>query len=117
VSTQEQLQAWRGHDVFGPGEEKLGKIEQVYFDRETGEPSFAMVKTGFFSSSIVPLLSSDMGESHVGVRYTKQQAKGAPSIGNSIELLPRVEEPLRRYYAAVDVAEHSTAPPARGPQR
>ena len=42
----ENITDWRGQDVLDAVGEKLGKLEEVYFDGETDEPTFAAVKSG-----------------------------------------------------------------------
>ena len=53
----ENITDWRGQDVVDPAGEKLGKLEQVYFDGETDNATFIAVKSGTFSKNLtlVPL--------------------------------------------------------------
>ena len=48
---------WRGQDVLDPQGDKLGKLEEIYYDTETDVPAFAAVKSGTLSKhlTIVPL--------------------------------------------------------------
>jgi uncharacterized protein YrrD len=38
----------RGSTVVGSDGQKIGSVEDIYIDRETEEPEWAMVKTGLF---------------------------------------------------------------------
>ena len=48
----ENITDWRGQDVVDRTGDKLGKLEEVYFDGETDEPAFAAVKSGLVSKSL-----------------------------------------------------------------
>ena len=101
MPTQEQIKNWPGHDLVGPDHEKLGQIEHVYLDRQSGEPTFAAVKTGLFAhQSLVPIENAVVHQAHghVAVDYTRDQVKNAPHLGNHDELSPDDEAQLRDYY-------------------
>ena len=57
MPTTTDVQAWIGQQLVGPDHDKIGKIDQIYVDRRSGEPTFVAVKTGFFGSniSLVPI--------------------------------------------------------------
>ena len=59
----ENIADWRGQEVVDPNGEKLGKLEEIYFDGETDEPVFGAVKTGLVSKSLtlVPLAAGERG--------------------------------------------------------
>ncbi len=59
----ENITDWRGQDVLDAVGDKLGKLEEIYFDGETDEPVFAAVKSGTFSKSLtlVPLGKASVG--------------------------------------------------------
>ena len=57
-----------GATVYGPGGDKLGKIEAVYEDNDTGRPEWAAVKTGISGGhvSLVPLSAAQQNaEGHI----------------------------------------------------
>lgn len=84
----ENIADWRGQEVVDPNGEKLGKLEQIYFDGETDEPVFAAVKTGLVSKSLtlVPLLRASVGRDYVRVDRRKAVFKKAPSFDTDVEL-------------------------------
>ena len=51
MPTLEEIKTWHGREVHGPDGEKIGKIDQIYLDRQTGEPSRAPASTGRTSAS------------------------------------------------------------------
>jgi len=83
----ENLGDWRGQDVVDPNGDKLGKLEEVYYDGETDEPAFAAVKTGLVSKSItlVPLERASVGRDYLRVDRRKAVFKKAPSFETDSE--------------------------------
>jgi sporulation protein YlmC with PRC-barrel domain len=84
----ENIAEWRGQEVVDTDGAKLGKLEQVYFDGETDEPTFAGVKSGRVSKSLtlVPLAHASVGRGYVRVQRTKSEFKKAPSFDTGREL-------------------------------
>lgn len=84
----ESILEWRGQDVLDAVGEKLGKLEEVYFDGETDEPVFAAVKSGLLSKSLtlVPLARASVGREYVRVDRAKVEFKKAPSFDTDVEL-------------------------------
>ena len=96
----ENITDWRGQDVLDPVGEKLGKVEEVYFDGETDDPTFASVKTGTFSKSLtlVPLARATVGRDYVRVDRAKGEFKKAPSFDTDVELSLDDEAATFRHY-------------------
>jgi uncharacterized protein (TIGR02271 family) len=93
---------WRGRTVVDRDGEKIGKLDEIYVDRETNEPEWALVNTGLFGtkSSFVPLKgAAAAGADDVRVAYAKDQVKDAPSIDPDGELSQQEEKGLYRHYA------------------
>ncbi len=42
---------WRGRELVDSNGERIGKLEEVYFDIETDEPQFGTVKEGFLDAT------------------------------------------------------------------
>jgi PRC-barrel domain len=96
----ENITDWRGQDVLDAVGEKLGKLEEVYFDGETDEPTFAAVKSGTFSKSLtlVPLARASVGRDYVRVDRPKGDFKKAPSFDTDVELTMDQEAETFRHY-------------------
>jgi uncharacterized protein (TIGR02271 family) len=96
----EQMQRWQGHTVIGPEGEKVGKIEDIYFDRESGEPEWALVQTGLVGKkdSFVPLAGAQSQGDDLRIRYPKDQVKDAPNIEPDGELSDDEEARLYQHY-------------------
>jgi hypothetical protein len=97
----ENIADWRGQEVVDPNGEKLGKLEEVYYDGETDEPSFIAVKTGLVSKSLtlVPLLRATVGRDYVRVDRRKAVFKKAPSFDPDKELSLDDEAAAYEHYA------------------
>ena len=90
----------RGVNVVGASGDKLGKVDEVYLDNETGAPEWAAVKTGLFGSnvSLVPLAAADYSGSELTVPFGKDQVKNAPNHDPGREISIDDEKELFTYY-------------------
>jgi uncharacterized protein (TIGR02271 family) len=100
-------QSWQGRTMVDPAGDKLGTIDAIYLDDETGQPEWATVTRGLFSAkaAFVPLAQAQaMGDS-VQVPYDKQQVTDAPSMEADGSLSQDEEAQLYRHYG-LDYSEH-----------
>jgi uncharacterized protein (TIGR02271 family) len=97
---KDQLLQQRGQDLYDANGEKIGSIEEIYLDAETGEPEWALVNTGLFGtkSSFVPLRDAGEESGSVRVPYDKAQVKDAPKMDPDGQLSQREEAELYRHY-------------------
>jgi uncharacterized protein (TIGR02271 family) len=103
----ETVQSWQGRTMVDPAGDKLGTIDAIYLDDETGQPEWATVTRGLFIATIafVPLAQAqDIGDS-VQVPYDKQQIIDAPSMEADGQLSQDEEAELYRHYG-LDYSEH-----------
>ena len=100
MPTLNEVQSWSGKQLVGPDEDKIGKIDHVYLDRQTGEPTFAAVKTGLFGSksSLVPIAEAHSHDEHVHVAFSKEKVKDAPNVDADEELSEAEEQRLYEHY-------------------
>ena len=91
---------WRGRDVLGRDGEKIGRLEEVYFDVESGRPEWAAVNTGVRGTkqSVFPRADFEPARGNVVVPYSKDQVKEAPAVDPDGELSPEEEERLYKHY-------------------
>ena len=96
----ENLADWRGQDVVDRKGEKLGKLEDVYYDGETDEPAFVAVKSGLMSKSLtlVPLAGASVGHDYVRVDQAKGDVRKAPSFDTDSALSLNEEARVYRHY-------------------
>jgi uncharacterized protein (TIGR02271 family) len=91
---------WRGREVVGSDGDKIGTLEEVYLDTDSGRPEWATVKTGLLGmkQSFVPLREASPEGGKVTVPYSKEQVKDAPSVDPDGELSTDEEERLYTHY-------------------
>ncbi|MEA2333167.1 MAG: hypothetical protein QOH58_3305 [Thermoleophilaceae bacterium] len=91
---------WRGREVVNGAGEKIGRLEDIYLDTDSGQPEWATVNTGMFGmrQSFVPLTESSSKRGQVVVPYSKDQVKDAPTVDPDGELSAEEEQSLRRHY-------------------
>ena len=79
--------------------DKIGKVEQVFLDDNSGEPTFLTVNTGLFGAkeNFVPVKGARQDGDRVVLPYTKDVIKDAPKVDADQHLSPAEEEELYRY--------------------
>jgi uncharacterized protein (TIGR02271 family) len=107
MRTLEDVQTWRGMTAVDSNGDKVGKIEEIYLDRRSGEPEWATVNTGLFGmrTSFVPIGDAHGGGEAVRLGYTKDQIKDAPSIDADGELSSEEERRLYEHYGRSDYGD------------
>jgi uncharacterized protein (TIGR02271 family) len=103
----ETAQAWQGRTMVDPAGDKLGTIDAIYLDDETGQPEWALVYTGLFTAktTFVPLAQAQDTGDGVQVPYDKQQVIDAPTMEADGSLSQDEEAELYRHYG-LDYSEH-----------
>jgi hypothetical protein len=99
ISTLDR-ESWIGSTLTDSENRRLGTIEEIYCDEQTGRPLWMVVKTGVFGTrrSFVPLAGAMPADDAIMTPCVKSQIDGAPKL-DPTEDLPedRVRE-LYRYY-------------------
>jgi uncharacterized protein (TIGR02271 family) len=80
--------------------DRIGTIDAIYVDDQTGQPEWALVNTGLFGtkSTFVPLAQASDRNGDVQVPYQKQLVKDAPRIDTDQHLSEAEEQELWRHY-------------------
>ena len=92
---------WHGKDLVDRDGERIGKLEDVYFDVGTDQPQFATVKEGLLGRHLtfVPLTEVTIGPDYLQVSASKAEVKGAPNLEmKGDELSQSDESTLYHYY-------------------
>lgn len=101
-SPEEMYADWVGHDAYDPDGNKLGAIQDIYFDDESDRPSWITVNTGLFGRKVnfVPLEGSRTTESgeDLVVAYGESQVKDAPKVDADGSLSASEERELYAHY-------------------
>jgi hypothetical protein len=94
------LGEWRGRDLIDRNGERIGKLEDVYFDVESDEPQFGTVKEGWIGRHLtfVPLVGVTIGPDSLQLAVSKEQVKSAPNIVEGHEFSPAEESALYHHY-------------------
>ena len=98
--TVENLGDWRGQEVIDRAGEKVGKLEDVFYDARRDQPAFVAVKSGLIGKklTLVPVAGASVTRDHVRVAHEKEQLKKAPSFDPDVELTPDDEASTYGYY-------------------
>ena len=98
--TQSAVAEWRGSSAVDSDGEKIGTIEEIYMDVETGRPEWLAVKTGLFGMklSFIPVAEASASNGEVQVPYDKAQIKDAPAVEPDGDLSQEEEANLYRHY-------------------
>ena len=97
--TLDDLQSAQGAAVYSSDGEKLGSVEEIFVDEETGQPEWIGLGTGFFGSKrvLVPVAGAERTGEGFTVPYAKDQVKETPDI-DSDEISQETEERLYAHY-------------------
>jgi uncharacterized protein (TIGR02271 family) len=100
MATKEHILNWRGQALTDADGSKIGTIEEIYLDGDTGQPEWALVHTGLFGTkrNFVPLREASESDQGVSAPYTKDQVTDAPSIDPDGQLSQQEEAALYRHY-------------------
>ena len=57
MPTLQDVEGWKGRTVVDPDGDKVGTLEEFYLDRQSGDPTWAAIRTGLFGThtSLAPL--------------------------------------------------------------
>jgi uncharacterized protein (TIGR02271 family) len=94
------VQNWQGRTMVDRDGDKIGRVEAIYLDDDTGQPEWALVYTGLFGTkaTFVPLTQAQAVGDSVRVPYQKDQVKDAPGMEVEGQLSQDEEAELYRYY-------------------
>src|SRR4051794_7605901 len=94
------MAGWRGREVTDQSGEKIGRLEEIYLDDQTGQPEWVAVKTGLFGGhvSLVPLQGVTENGGELQVAFARDKVKGAPPFDLDGHLELNEEDTLYEYY-------------------
>jgi sporulation protein YlmC with PRC-barrel domain len=98
--TLDQLSALRGKPVVDAHGEKIGEVDQVYFDEDTSEPKWVDVKRGVFGADhvLVPVEGATVADVELHVPYDKDHIESAPRAEEVKALSPDSDRKLEQHY-------------------
>jgi sporulation protein YlmC with PRC-barrel domain len=97
--TLDELAEARGRPVYSSDGEKIGQIEDIYYDVDSGEPEWIGIGTGFLRTKhvLVPATGASLSEDGYTVPFTKERVKDSPDIDDE-EISMDTERALSEYY-------------------
>ena len=86
-------------DVYDSDGDKIGSVEDIYYDEQTNQPEWISIGTGFFGTKrvLVPLEGADLRGDALHVPYSKSHVKDSPDI-DADEISEDAERQLYSYY-------------------
>ena len=97
--TQVRLDEMRGAPVYDSDGDKIGEVEEIYYDQQTRVPEWIGIGTGFFGTKrvLVPVQGAASHEDGLMVPYPKDHVKDSPDIDED-EISQQTEADLAAYY-------------------
>ena len=94
------VRSWQGRTMVDRDGDRIGEIDAIYVDDQTGQPEWALVNTGFFGtrSTFVPIAQATARGDQVQVPFEKQRVKDAPNMDPDGHLSEQEEQELWRHY-------------------
>jgi hypothetical protein len=88
VPTVESFESWRGQDVLDSAGEKVGRLEEVYYDAVGDEPVLISIKHGRLGHQVklAPVADAAVSRDYVRLPFTGEQLGGAPDVTVGDEL-------------------------------
>jgi len=92
--------AWIGREAVDRTGDKVGKIESIYYDDQTGRPEWVAVGTGLFGRKVtfVPIAGSNEHGDGLQLGYDKDTIKDAPNCEADGHLSEEEERRLYSHY-------------------
>jgi len=93
-------ESWIGATLIDHDDHKLGKIEAIYYDEQTGQPQWMAVKSGLLGNrhDLVPVAGAMIGDEDIKTPYDKGQVGDAPRIDVDEDLRDDQVADLYRHY-------------------
>jgi len=97
--SMDRLTGMRGEPVYDSSGDKIGKVDEVFYDLDTQQPEWIGIGMGFFGSKrvLVPVQGASVTDDGITVPYGKDQVKDSPDISGD-EIGEDTERDLYAYY-------------------
>jgi len=97
--TMEMLQEAHGLPVVAADGDKIGTVEEIFYDDETRKPEWVGIGTGFFGTKrvLVPVERAEVAGDALRVPFAKDHVKDAPDIDGD-QISQETERELYAYY-------------------
>jgi uncharacterized protein (TIGR02271 family) len=97
--TRVRLNEMRGAPVYDNDGDRIGKVEEIFYDPQTRVPEWIGIGTGFFGTKrvLVPVRGAAPYDDGLMVSYSKAQVKDSPDIDEE-EISQQRDAELAAYY-------------------
>ncbi len=111
---KDRILQFRGDDLTDRDGERIGRIEEVYLDADSGEPEWVLVHTGLLGSkrSFVPLADATEADGQLRVPLEKDTIKDAPGVEPNGQLTDEEEAELLAHYGREPAEDDEREPTA-----
>jgi uncharacterized protein (TIGR02271 family) len=94
-----RLDEMRGEAVYDNDGDKIGKVEEIYYDAQSNRSEWIGIGTGFLRTKrvLVPVQGAELWEDGLRVPYSKDQVKDSPDIDED-EISAQGEAELVAFY-------------------
>jgi hypothetical protein len=98
--TLSDVRTWRDAKVVDCDGDKVGSVNDIYLDRQTGEPAWLAINTGLFGMNVsfVPIEGVTRDGEDLRLPFDKDRVKDAPNIDPEGQLTPQEEQALYAHY-------------------
>jgi sporulation protein YlmC with PRC-barrel domain len=95
-----EVREWHTRGVTSSDGQKVGKLEDVYVGKDTGQPEFLLVESGFLGHTLhlVPSEGATLDGEDVRVAFDKATIDAAPAIPADDDISPDEERRLFEHY-------------------
>ncbi len=100
MTTAQRPEDFLNRTAVGPDGDKIGSVEQVYLNDQTGQPDWVTVTTGVFGTkeNFVPLQGSRLDSDNLVLPFGKDVVKDSPDIDDASHLDTDEQGSLYSYY-------------------
>jgi stress response protein YsnF len=97
--TMQQLSGMQGAPVYDDASDRIGSVEEIFYDTQSNQPAWIGIGTGFLGTKrvLVPVEGARAEADGVYVPYSKDKVKDSPDI-DSDEISAETEDELYAYY-------------------
>ena len=97
--TRVRLDEMRGAPVYDNAGDKIGKVDEIFYDQQTNVPEWIGIGTGFFGTNrvLVPVKGAAPYDDGLMVAYSKDHVKDSPDIDED-DISQQREADLAAYY-------------------
>jgi Domain of unknown function (DUF2382)/PRC-barrel domain len=99
--TIDRLTQAHGQTVYASDGEKVGSVDEIFYDEQTQQPEWVSLGTGFLGrkTALVPVQGATLEEDGLYVRFSKDQVQGAPDVDmGGGEISQQSEQELYSHY-------------------